>query len=66
MTRKHFNAIAGVINAEYRNALTIVDDVTRSATLVSLCAVTHALAYELRAFNGEFDRERFVNACLTS
>lgn len=54
MTRKHFNAIAAVLNHEFNNPCNDADTVM---------TIIHGMAIVLNAFNCNFDHARFVDAC---
>lgn len=64
MTRKHYEAVAGVIRAELGDGLDLsAADRMRVPRIQSLVHVARGLADVFEADNSRFDRGRFLTAC---
>jgi len=58
MSTKDYNAIAQILNIQYRNAQVLVD----SSSIETLERITTALAYYFKEDNPRFDKALFCNA----
>ena len=64
MTRKHFQAIADVLNdANYRAQRIPTGDNSRQEVLDAIEGITADMATAVGQFNANFNRARFTDAC---
>ncbi|MEI4235330.1 hypothetical protein [Roseovarius sp. D22-M7] len=60
MTRKDYNMIAAALNEVYRRTVSNSDRMTE----ITASAMVHTVANKLDAENPNFQRQRFLDACM--